>query len=45
MAAALLPVLAACTELPLAHRASALPPESMVSSLQALSRACVAALL
>ncbi|MBX9422312.1 MULTISPECIES: aspartate/glutamate racemase family protein [Streptomyces] len=40
-----LPVLAACTELPLAHRASALPPESMVSSLQALSRACVAALL
>ncbi|MFI6206343.1 aspartate/glutamate racemase family protein [Streptomyces sp. NPDC051041] len=39
-----LPVLAACTELPLAHRHAALPAESMVSSLGALSRACVAAL-
>lgn len=40
-----LPVLAACTELPLAHGRAALPAESMVSSLRALSRACVAALL
>lgn len=36
-----LPVVAACTELPLAYRATPLPPESMVSSLRALSRACV----
>ncbi|MFF4016211.1 aspartate/glutamate racemase family protein [Streptomyces sp. NPDC001843] len=39
-----LPVLAACTELPLAHRHAGLPAQTMVSSLHALSRACVAAL-
>ncbi|MFG3052739.1 aspartate/glutamate racemase family protein [Kitasatospora sp. NPDC048239] len=39
-----LPVLAACTELPLAYQQAALPPELMVSSLAALSRACVAEL-
>lgn len=38
------PVLAACTELPLAHAAAGLPPEQMVSSLDALADACLAEL-
>ncbi|GII76227.1 hypothetical protein Sru01_12090 [Sphaerisporangium rufum] len=38
------PVLAACTELPLAYAAAALPPAMMVSSLDALAAACVAEL-
>ncbi|MEU0060993.1 amino acid racemase, partial [Streptomyces sp. NPDC006334] len=38
------PVLAACTELPLAHAAAGLPPEHMVSSLDALADACLAEL-
>lgn len=39
-----LPVLAACTELPLAYRAAGLPPERAVSSLDALADACLRAL-
>ena len=34
-------VVTACTELPLAYAASGLPPEKEVSSLQALSDACI----
>ena len=34
-------IVTACTELPLAYAASGLPPEKEVSSLQALSDACV----
>lgn len=36
-----LPVMAACTEIPLAYRASGLPPERMVSSLDTLAAACL----
>jgi aspartate racemase len=36
-----LPVIAACTELPLAWEASALPPGKMISSLEALCLACL----
>ncbi len=36
-----LPVIAACTELPLAWKASELPREKMISSLEALSIACL----
>ncbi len=36
-----LPILAACTELPLAYEASGLPMEKMVSSLDALASACI----
>jgi aspartate racemase len=36
-----LPVLAACTELPLAYEAARLPGEMMISSLDALAVACV----
>ncbi|MEO3814836.1 amino acid racemase [Sphaerisporangium sp. B11E5] len=36
-----LPVLAACTELPIAYTAAGLPPEYMVSSLRALAVACL----
>ncbi len=36
-----LPVVGACTELPLAYDASGLPPEGMVSSLDSLARECV----
>lgn len=36
-----LPLIAACTELPLAWNASGLPADLMVSSLEALSRACI----
>jgi aspartate racemase len=36
-----LPVIAACTEIPLAWRASDLPEDRMISSLEALSRACI----
>ena len=39
-----LPIVTACTELPLAYDASGLPPERQVSSLQALSDACLDAL-
>ncbi|MEO3872711.1 amino acid racemase [Nonomuraea sp. B12E4] len=35
------PVLAACTELPLAYEAAELPPEFLISSLRALALACV----
>jgi aspartate racemase len=35
------PVVAACTELPLAYPAAGLPPELMISSLDALAAACV----
>ncbi len=38
------PILTACTELPLAYDASGLPPRKCVSSLKSLSRACVEAL-
>lgn len=38
------PVLAACTELPIAYAAARLPPELMISSLDALADACVAEL-
>ncbi|MEU7134368.1 amino acid racemase [Streptomyces sp. NPDC046261] len=38
------PVLAACTELPIAYQGGALPPEMAVSSLSALARACNGAL-
>jgi len=40
-----LPVITACTELPLAYDASALPPEKNVSSLNALADACIAKIL
>jgi aspartate racemase len=36
-----LPVLAACTELPIAYQHGMLPPEMMVSSLAALSQSCI----
>ena len=36
-----LPVVGACTDLPLAYDASGLPPEGMVSSLDSLARECV----
>ncbi|MGW7362906.1 aspartate/glutamate racemase family protein [Streptomyces sp. NPDC054841] len=36
-----LPVLAACTELPIAYHGTSLPAERMVSSLCALSRECI----
>lgn len=36
-----LPVMAACTELPLAYYASGLPEDGMVSSLSALANACI----
>ena len=36
-----LPVMAACTELPLAFNAAALPQEMMISSLSALADACL----
>ncbi|WP_084037375.1 cysteate racemase [Haloechinothrix halophila] len=36
-----LPVIGACTELPLAYAAADLPPAMMVSSLDALAQACV----
>ncbi|MBO8154598.1 amino acid racemase [Thermovirga sp.] len=36
-----LPVIAACTELPIAYAASGLPKERMISSLEALARACI----
>ncbi|MET8144872.1 amino acid racemase [Sphaerisporangium sp. NPDC005288] len=39
-----LPVLAACTELPLAYAAASLPPDRMISSLDALASACVSRL-
>jgi aspartate racemase len=39
-----LPVLAACTELPIAYDAGPLPPEQMVSSLDALATACATGL-
>ncbi|MFE9201156.1 aspartate/glutamate racemase family protein [Micromonospora sp. NPDC006431] len=35
------PVLAACTELPIAYEAAGLPADAMVSSLQALALACL----
>ena len=38
------PIVTACTELPLAYDASSLPPEMGVSSLKSLSRACIEAL-
>jgi len=37
----LLPVVAACTELPLAYQASGLDPGGMVSSLESLAEACL----
>jgi aspartate racemase len=36
-----LPIVAACTEVPLAHAAADLPPEGMVSSLEALASGCL----
>ncbi|MDN5319304.1 MAG: aspartate racemase [Thermovirga sp.] len=36
-----LPVIAACTELPIAYEAASLPKERMISSLEALARACI----
>lgn len=36
-----LPIMAACTEIPLAYQASGLPLEKMVSSLDALAAACL----
>ncbi|MFI6934727.1 aspartate/glutamate racemase family protein [Streptomyces sp. NPDC050287] len=39
-----LPLLGACTELPIAYEAAGLPSVMMVSSLSALARACVARL-
>lgn len=36
-----LPILAACTELPLAYEAAELPKEKIVSSLDALASACI----
>lgn len=38
------PLLGACTELPLAHAAAGLPPDQMISSLDALADACLAEL-
>ena len=38
------PVIGACTELPLAYDASGLPSDGMISSLKALSKGCIAAL-
>lgn len=38
------PIVTACTELPLAYQASSLPSEMTVSSLISLSRACIKAL-
>lgn len=38
------PVLAACTELPIAYEAAGLPPELLVSSLRALALACIESL-
>lgn len=40
-----LPVITACTELPLAYDASDLPPEQNISSLDALADACIAKIL
>jgi len=40
-----LPIITACTELPLAYDASGLPPEKNVSSLNALADACIAKIL
>lgn len=39
-----LPVLAGCTELPIAYAAAALPPQGVLSCLEALADACLAAL-
>lgn len=39
-----IPVVGACTELPLAYDASGLPSDGMISSLKALSKSCIAAL-
>ena len=39
-----LPVIAACTEIPLAYERSRLPSEMMISSLEALARACISAI-
>jgi aspartate racemase len=36
-----LPIVAACTEVPLAYIAGALPPEKMTSSLEALALSCL----
>jgi len=36
-----IPVIAACTELPIAYEAASLPKEKMISSLEALARACI----
>ena len=36
-----LPIVAACTEVPLAYAAADLPPEGMVSSLEALASGCM----
>lgn len=38
------PVIGACTELPLAYDVSGLPSDGMISSLKALSKNCIAAL-
>lgn len=35
------PIITACTELPLAYDASSLPPEMCISSLKSLARACI----
>lgn len=40
-----LPIVTACTELPLAYDASTLPPEQNISSLDALADACIAKIL
>lgn len=40
-----LPIITACTELPLAYDASSLPPEKNVSSLNALADACIKKIL
>jgi len=39
-----IPVIAACTEIPLAYSNSGLPAERMISSLEALARACISRL-
>ena len=39
-----LPVMTACTEIPLGYNASGLPQEKTVSSLDALASACIAQL-
>lgn len=36
-----LPIVAACTEVPLAYALTDLPPEGMVSSLEALASGCL----